>query len=391
MSGGVDSSLTLKLLSQQDLDLSAVFMRNWTSASSDSIQGCEWEADWQDVQIICKQLDVPCRMIDLSREYWTRVFEPALEDWAGGLTPNPDVACNKEIKFGALMEKGLVDRNAFLATGHYARLEHTPSGQTRLLSALDVKKDQSYFLSSVPESKLARSIFPLGNLQKTEVKRLAAEYHLHTADRKESTGLCFVEPKQKFTNFLDEFIPPNPGPVYHENGTLLGQHQGLWSHAIGQRYKIAGRGASNSEKMFVAGKDLKENAIWLVEGSNHPALLTPFFRAHSWSWIHEEPPPEVYADGCLPVQIKIFSTKPPLPGTLRRSTSTNLAGQDEFRLDYDAGVLNQVATPGQVVVVYLGDWCLGSGIISEREWIFETPSRVGGERTTRTRSMEEKV
>ncbi|KAG6809150.1 hypothetical protein H0H92_001400 [Tricholoma furcatifolium] len=247
MSGGVDSSVTAKLLADQDYDLSAVFMRNWdTRDESGTDKGCEWEKDWEDVQRVCRVLDIPCKMIDLSREYWNRVFEPSLRQWEDGVTPNPDILCNREIKFGAL-------------------LEHLPIASSPSLTLVKyTTKDQTYFLAGISEQGLDRACFPLGNLLKTKVRELARRYRLPTAERRESMGICFVGKKSKFGDFISSYIPPNPGPIIDvSTGSILATHQGLWNYTIGQGARLPGM----KEKAFVVRKDVDKNAVYIAPGS----------------------------------------------------------------------------------------------------------------------------
>ncbi|KAF9017214.1 5-methylaminomethyl-2-thiouridylate-methyltransferase [Hymenopellis radicata] len=289
MSGGVDSSVAARLLADKDYNLSAVYMRNWdTRDETASDRGCEWEKDWNDVQRVCKILDIPCQMIDLSRQYWNRVFEPALRIWESGNTPNPDVWCNREIKFGALLEH-LPDKTAWFATGHYARKAWTPSTPSRplLLRAADPIKDQTYYLSSISEAGLARALFPLGDYTKAQVRDLARQYELPTAERAESMGLCFVGEKTRFSNFISSYIPPNPGPIVREDtGKRVGTHQGLWTFTIGENARVQGM----PQKMYVSDKDEAINTIYVVPGVNNPRLFRNSIRVCDWQWIWADAP-----------------------------------------------------------------------------------------------------
>ncbi|RXW16350.1 hypothetical protein EST38_g9506 [Candolleomyces aberdarensis] len=279
MSGGVDSSVAALLLAREDYDLSAVFMRNWdTRDESGTDKGCEWEKDWEDVQRVCKKLDIPVSMIDLSREYWNRVFEPSLRQWELGISPNTDVWCNKEIKFGALLERLPSPSGVppWFATGHYARKSWSSSGnyppRPQLTRPADRHKDQTYYLSSISESGLRRALFPLNGLPKPEVRELARKHDLHNAERPDSVGICFVGEKAKFRNFLSGYIPSNSGPIIDQvTGKVLGQHDGLWNYTIGERSRLSGMPV----RMSVSRKDLETNTVYVVPGTYVVAFLYP--------------------------------------------------------------------------------------------------------------------
>ncbi|CED84668.1 related to trna methyltransferase [Phaffia rhodozyma] len=374
MSGGVDSSVSLQLLSEQDLSLSAVFMRNWSQESSDRLRGCEWEKDWEDVQRVCRHVGVSVRMVDLSKEYWTQVFEPAISEWAGGLTPNPDISCNREIKFGALMSRALVDPTAYLATGHYAQVDKTADGRHRLLRSVDSNKDQTYFLSSLHEQQVARSIFPIGHLTKTKVKELARQFDLPTAGKKESMGICFVENhnqnRNSFSQFLSEYIDPNPGPILTESGVQVGTHPGLWRYSIGQRYRF--EGCKQDERWYVASKNVSDNSLRVVLGQEHPALMSNTFQTHRWSWIWQDhPPPSIDSPEGLICQIKIRSSnrKSAFPASIRRSLNDPGVCDVTFLNEH-----SDCLTPGQVCVAWIDDWCLGGGIVLEKQWEWNSTS-----------------
>ncbi|KAI0373073.1 tRNA 5-methylaminomethyl-2-thiouridylate-methyltransferase [Pilatotrama ljubarskyi] len=369
MSGGVDSSVTAKLLADQDYDLSAVFMRNWdTRDESGTDSGCEWKKDWEDVQRVCRMLGIPCRMVDLSREYWTRVFEPALEMWEAGDTPNPDIWCNREVKFGALMDR-LTDADAWLATGHYARkvwarpprqisnlfaYGRIPS-RPQLRRATDRTKDQTYYLSAIPEQSLARALFPLAPYRKTAVREMAHKWGLPTASREESMGICFVGEKRRFDNFISQYIPPAPGRIVDlTSGKTVGTHQGLYTFTIGQNARVKGM----PEKMFVARKDKKENTIYVVPGSTHPALFRKSILADKWKWIWgDNPPPDIDGRGGFRAQVQYRHRMFAVPCRVYRLRD------DVMRIDFK-DPQPSVAT-GQVAAVWKNDWCLGCGVISE--------------------------
>ncbi|KAG1893283.1 tRNA-specific 2-thiouridylase [Suillus fuscotomentosus] len=362
MSGGVDSSVTAKLLTDKDYDLSAVFMRNWdTRDESGSDHGCEWEKDWEDVRRVCGVLDIPCKMVDLSREYWTRVFEPSLKSWESGITPNPDVWCNKEVKFGALLDHLTEDpglsNTPWLATGHYANKDwkyHNGVPRPRLLRPRDVTKDQTYYLSSVPERSLSRAIFPLGSIKKTEVRELAVKWNLPTAARQESMGICFVGEKLKFNDFISQYIPPKPGPIIDlETGLQVGEHAGPWNFTIGQGAKVRGL----KEKTFVVKKDIPKNIIYVVPGTDHSALYAQSLTIRDWTWIWADSPPiELMRPGGLKARIKFRHVMSDIGCSV-------YSDNDCIRIDFDEP--QKAIAPGQVATIYIEDWCLGCGTIVE--------------------------
>ncbi|GAB1518029.1 hypothetical protein RhiTH_001087 [Rhizoctonia solani] len=260
-------------------------MRNWdTRDETGSDVGCEWEKDWEDVKRVCQHIGIPYELKDFSRQYWTRVFTPALDAWANGRTPNPDVFCNREIKFGALFESVIPpnDENTWLATGHYARIVYY-HGRPRLMRSDDPNKDQTYYLSSVRESKLKRTLFPLSDLTKPRIRALAQEMRLPTAERGESMGLCFVE-----------YIPPSSGPILlYPSMKQVGEHKGLHTLTIGQNARIPGQ----PKKLFVAKKTAE--AILVVDDVNHPALMCQSVTLANWKWISQDQDEVMELDGML--------------------------------------------------------------------------------------------
>ncbi|TFK63355.1 5-methylaminomethyl-2-thiouridylate-methyltransferase [Pluteus cervinus] len=373
MSGGVDSSVTAKLLADQDFDLSAVFMRNWdTRDESGTDRGCEWEKDWEDVQRVCKVLDIPCKMIDLSKDYWNRVFEPSLKLWETGVTPNPDVWCNKEIKFGALLERLPISPthpNSWFATGHYAQKRWrtpSPSSEPRpqLLRAHDSTKDQSFYLSSISEAGLRRALFPIGHLEKSQVRELARQFKLPTAERQESMGLCFVGERGRFSKFLSSYIPPNPGPVRNlSTGRTVGEHQGLWEYTIGEKTRISGL----LSKMYVVRKDIPSNTIWVVSGADNPSLYCSEFQVVQFSWIWADRPPARLDDpNGYPASVKFRHRMTDVGCTVWRSdaeTDADEASNELITIEFDEP--QKAVAPGQVAALYNGGWCLGCGVIAE--------------------------
>nr|GAT45291.1 5-methylaminomethyl-2-thiouridylate-methyltransferase [Mycena chlorophos] len=366
MSGGIDSSVSAKLLAAQDYDLSAVFMRNWDTrdeyGTSDNGTGCEWEKDWDDVQRVCKAYDIPCEMVDLSRDYWNRVFEPSLREWEDGVTPNPDVWCNREIKFGALLkhlpapESG--GKPPWLATGHYARKDWH-SSRPRLLRSLDPLKDQTYYLSSIPEAGLARALFPLGELTKNKVREIAHDGVMPTSvlERAESMGLCFIGQKKRtnFKDFISSYIQPSPGPVkLLSTGKTLTQHHGLWTFTIGENIRLPGQ----AEKLFVIAKDVPNNTIF-VGPAHDPNLLIQTVHVNDFSWIWRADPPEgLDRPEGVRLLTQIRHKMVPLGCTVRSVDDS----PQKLAIEFDEP-LKGVA-PGQVAALWSDEWCLGCGVIA---------------------------
>ncbi|PSR77576.1 hypothetical protein PHLCEN_2v7766 [Hermanssonia centrifuga] len=360
MSGGVDSSVVAKLLTQADYDLSAVYMRNWdTRDESGSDSGCEWKKDYADVQRVCKALDIPCTMIDLSKEYWNTVFQPSLHEWEAGGTPNPDIWCNKEIKFGALM-KHLSTEDTWVATGHYAHKSWSSPlsfssnilPRPKLLRPVDRHKDQTYYLSAIPESSLSRTLFPLASFTKQQVREKAHEWNLPTAAREESMGICFVGEKRRFHEFISQYIPPKPGNII-ASGKVVGVHQGLWQYTIGQNTRIRGM----SQKMFVSHKDLLNNEIHVVAGGEHRALYRKGIVAKDWKWIWTDAAPAgIDAPEGFHALMQFRHRMLDVGCIVRRGKS-----EDTVVIEFEEP--QKGVAPGQVAALWDGTWCLGCGVI----------------------------
>ncbi|KIJ26430.1 hypothetical protein M422DRAFT_61240 [Sphaerobolus stellatus SS14] len=361
MSGGVDSSVAALLLSQKDYDLSAVFMRNWDTRDETGTDiGCEWEKDWEYVRRVCARLDIPCSMIDLSTQYWTHVFEPALQAWEdGSLTPNPDVWCNREIKFGVLMEKIIPSQGKWLATGHYANVLRNDHGRPILYRASDKQKDQSFFLSSISEESLGKTIFPLGRFQKQEVRELARKSGLPTALREESMGLCFVGEKRRFNDFLSQYLKSKSGKIVDPSGKILSTHDGLWRYTIGQGAKIPGQ----SERMFVVSKNSTKNQIVVAPGTNHPLLFSKSILVRDWRWIW----PDFSIPSGFPARVKIRHHMSDVPCIVDQIDSVGT-----MRITFIEP--EKAIAPGQVAVIWDGEWCLGCGTIAKTYSAADTTS-----------------
>ncbi|KZS88403.1 5-methylaminomethyl-2-thiouridylate-methyltransferase [Sistotremastrum niveocremeum HHB9708] len=355
MSGGVDSSVAATHLAGKDYDLSAVYMRNWDSADETGTDNnCAWKKDWEDVQKICRILDLPVELIDLSKEYWLRVFAPALQQWENGMTPNPDIWCNREIKFGALLDR-LRDQypGTYLATGHYARIGWSFDDRPKLMRPKDRHKDQTYYLSSLSEASLQKALFPLSNLTKGEVRDLAKRYSLPTASREESMGLCFVGERRRFHDFLNQYLTPKPGKIVNEDGEVIGEHQGLWRYTIGQGAKLRGM----PTRMYVSKKDHEKNEVMVVPSSNHPSLLFDSIISSDWHWIwHDHHISQLDSEKGFQATVKFRHMMSAVPCRIKREQGNIVIVFDEQQ---------KAVSPGQVAVVWKGDWCLGCGTISQ--------------------------
>ncbi|KAI8146522.1 5-methylaminomethyl-2-thiouridylate-methyltransferase [Fennellomyces sp. T-0311] len=342
MSGGVDSSVTAALLKQQGYRVQGIYMRNWDTADERGV--CTSTQDWEDVQRVCDTLKINCTQVNFVKEYWTDVFEQTLDDYAHGLTPNPDIQCNQHIKFGHLMQH--VPKGTFLATGHYCR-----SYNGQLWRGRDRRKDQSYFLSTVKSDAIQRTLFPLGEFDsKAQVKAIAHQLDLHVAQKRESMGICFVGQKRRFADFLAEYIKQEPGPAVDLDGNLIGQHKGLFGYTVGQASRIC----HGSDKWFVAHKRVSDNTLVCVPGSDHPALFHSALTARDWVWIEGRPP---FAIENVLVDAQVRYRMAPQKAVL--------SALDDGR--YHLKFLDPIRAmaPGQQVVIYRDDWCLGGGVIQD--------------------------
>lgn len=351
MSGGVDSSVAALLLLEQGYRVEGLFMKNWDE--DDGTEYCTAKTDFADAQAVADTLGITLHGANFAAEYWDNVFEHFLAEYRAGRTPNPDILCNREIKFRAFLDYALELGADYIATGHYARVDR--SGATaRLLKGLDPQKDQSYFLHAVGAAELERSLFPLGELEKSAVRQRAADAGLLTHDKKDSTGICFIG-ERRFSDFLQRYLPAQPGVIRSLDGETLGEHQGLMYHTIGQRQGlgIGGRASRDEAPWYVAGKDLEHNVLLVVQGNEHPALFSHTLRASRIHWIAGEAP-------ALPLscEAKVRYRQPD-----QRCLVT--AQNGGFRVDFEAP--QRAVTPGQSVVFYDGDLCLGGGVIEQSD------------------------
>ena len=347
MSGGVDSSVAALLLQQQGYQVEGLFMKNWEE--DDGTEYCTAREDFADAQRVADTLGIHLHGANFAAEYWDNVFEHFLEEYRAGRTPNPDILCNREIKFRAFLDYALMLGADMIATGHYARRGESNDKGT-LLKGLDHNKDQSYFLHAVAHRELERSLFPLGNIEKPEVRRIAEKHGLVTHDKKDSTGICFIG-ERRFKDFLQQYLPAQPGEIHDLDGKVLGQHQGLMYHTIGQRQGLGIGGLANrsDQPWYVVEKSLEANVLIVAQGNDNPVLFKSTLYASSIDWISGSEP-----DLPLCCEAKTRYRQPDQVCTLTR---TEQAYEVHFSLPQRA------ITPGQSVVFYQGDLCLGGGII----------------------------
>jgi tRNA-specific 2-thiouridylase len=347
LSGGVDSAVAALLLKEQGFDVQGLFMSNWDESADDI--WCTAAEDWQDARAVAERLGIPLHRVSFAAEYRARVFEYFLREHRAGRTPNPDVLCNREIKFGAALDYvGRLGAGRF-ATGHYARLIPGAHG-IELHKARDAAKDQSYFLHAVAPTELARTLMPLGELEKTAVRARARSAGLPVFDKPDSTGICFIG-ERPFREFLGRYLPQSPGPVESPDGEHLGSHCGLAFYTLGQRegLKVGGRRGRAAQPWYVAAKDAARNALIVVQGRDHPLLLSRALITGRWHWLSEPP------DEPLRCTVKVRYRQTDQPALLEpRADGT-------VRLSFSE--LQRAVTPGQYAVAYDRDRCLGGAVI----------------------------
>jgi len=357
MSGGVDSSVTAWLLKQQGYKVIGLFMKNWED--DDDSEYCSSRQDWLDAASVADIVGVDIEAVNFAAEYKERVFAEFLREYSAGRTPNPDVLCNAEIKFKAFLDHAMSLGAELIATGHYARVRKSPVDPSRfeLLKALDLTKDQSYFLHRLNQAQLSKSMFPLGEITKVKVRQIAQEIGLPNAAKKDSTGICFIG-ERPFREFLNRYLPSKPGPIKTDKGQLVGKHHGLSFYTLGQRKGLGIGGVKEYQRAdgsgptwYVARKDLKTNTLYVVPEHDHPWLLTKSLEAGQLSWVSGEPP----TIG-KPFGAKTRYRQPDAAATV------TVVGKDKMTVEFAD---NQWAvTPGQSCVLYDGDVCLGGGIIN---------------------------
>ena len=351
LSGGVDSAVAALLLQQHGYAVEGLFMKNWDE--DDGSEYCTARADLADAEAVCGLLGIRLHTANFAAEYWDNVFEHFLAEYRAGRTPNPDVLCNREIKFKVFADYATTLGAARIATGHYARCE-VRDGRARLLKGCDPAKDQSYFLHAVPAGQLARCLFPVGELPKAEVRRIAREHAFPVAAKKDSTGICFIG-ERRFADFLRRYLPAQPGPIRSVDGEPLGEHHGLMYHTIGQRQGlgIGGRRNCPEHPWYVVDKDLANNTLLVAQGNDHPTLYHRALLCAQTHWIGTEP-----AGSTPALHAKIRYRQPDQPCRIMA------LGDGRWKVEFEHA--QRAVTPGQYVVFYDGDCCLGGGVIEER-------------------------
>jgi len=370
MSGGVDSSVSALLLKAQGYRVTGVFMQNW----EDDDEHCTARQDYRDAAAVASRLDMPLTTVNFAEEYWARVFAHFLEEYSAGRTPNPDILCNREIKFRAFLDHARTLGADRIATGHYVRRGPLPAGappdraasavdedvgmdnaddNATLLRGLDTNKDQSYFLHTLDRSQLAPALFPVGRLEKPTVRALARDAGFLVHGKKDSTGICFIG-ERKFRSFLAEYLPAQSGDIIDEAGRVLGRHDGLMFHTLGQRQglRIGGVKGSDEAPWYVLHKDLEANRLVVGQGHDHPRLLQTSLSASAAHWIAGSPPARDFR--CT---AKVRYRQDDSPCRVR------VGGDGRLEAHFDEPV--RAATPGQSIVLYDGPICLGGGIITE--------------------------
>ena len=351
MSGGVDSSVAAHLLMQQGFQVEGLFMKNWDE--DDDTEYCTAKEDLADAQQVCDKIGIPLHTANFASDYWDNVFEHFLSEYKSGRTPNPDILCNREIKFKVFLEYAQMLNADFIATGHYVR-RGINQGKTSLNKGLDANKDQSYFLYAVNGAAFEKSLFPLGDLEKTKVREIAESQGFVNSRKKDSTGICFIG-ERRFSDFLKQYLPAQPGKMMTPEGKYMGDHQGLMFYTLDQRQGLGIGGVKDAgeEPWYSLDKDLDNNTLIVGQGTNHPLLFTNNLSASDLNWINEAP--------SIGTSFDCFAkTRYRQPDQICR---VNIV--DNNQCDVNFKHLQRAVTPGQSVVFYQDDRCLGGGIITK--------------------------
>ncbi|MFT6274393.1 MAG: tRNA-specific 2-thiouridylase [Halioglobus sp.] len=356
MSGGVDSSVAALLLRDQGFQVEGLFMKNWEE--DDGTEYCTAKEDFADAQAVADKLGIKLHGANFASEYWDNVFEHFLHEYRCGRTPNPDILCNREIKFRAFLDYALALGADYIATGHYTRRGNI-NGKSTLLKGLDSNKDQSYFLHAVGHRELERTLFPVGELEKPAVRKLAEQHDLVTHNKKDSTGICFIG-ERRFSDFLKQYIPAHVGEIHSLDGEVLGQHQGLMYHTLGQRQglRIGGTANHGDAPWYVVGKNMNDNVLLVAQGNDNAALFSSVLYTGEVYWVAGEEP-----------AVMNGTTEHPLSAKVRYrqvDQSCSLTAIDGgYRVNFSTP--QRAVTPGQSVVFYAADLCLGGGVIESAE------------------------
>lgn len=344
MSGGVDSSVAALLLKEQGYDVIGVFMKNWEEKDESGV--CTSESDWADVREVCDMIGIPYYAVNFAQEYWDRVFSYFLSEYRAGRTPNPDVLCNREIKFRAFLDFAMQLGASKMATGHFVQTNENGD----LLRGADLNKDQSYFLYMLKQHQLKKAVFPVGHMTKADVRRIAAEKGLPVSQKKDSTGVCFIG-ERKFKQFLSTYLPAQPGDMVAPDGKVVGRHDGLMYYTLGQRRGLGIGGCGDGRSWFVIGKDLEKNKLLVAQGEDHPMLYSTRSLCTGVTWVGDAPiqPGETlrctckfrYRQGDQPVDVTLDGDK---------MLITSLGPQ-------------RAVTPGQSAVLYLDERCIGGAVV----------------------------
>lgn len=351
MSGGVDSSVSAVLLMEQGYEVEGLFMKNWEE--DDGTEYCTAMDDLADAQAVCDKIGIKLHTANFAAEYWDSVFEHFLAEYKAGRTPNPDILCNREIKFKAFLDYAMMLGADLIATGHYVRRRDI-DGRTELLKGLDPNKDQSYFLHAVGGEQIAKTLFPVGELEKPEVRKIAEKHGLATAKKKDSTGICFIG-ERRFSDFLKQYLPAQPGEIKTTDGEVIGRHHGLMYHTIGQRQGlgIGGLKDAGEEPWYVLVKDLDNNVLIVGQGNEHPLLFSGALLASEIYWVN---PIDLSTPRRLTAKVRYRQGDQPC------TLETTATG---YRATFDDP--QRAVTPGQSVVFYDGEICLGGGVIEVAE------------------------
>lgn len=361
MSGGVDSSVSALLLKEAGYEVIGLFMKNWKENDADG--ECTSIDDSQDARIVAEQLNIPFYSINFEEEYWDRVFRYFLDEYKKGRTPNPDIMCNQEIKFSAFLDYALKIEGDYIAMGHYAQVEEGADG-FHLLRGKDNNKDQSYFLSRIGQEALSKTLFPIGHLDKEKVREIAEKNNLYTAKKKDSTGICFIG-ERNMDEFLDKYLLSSPGDFIDVDGNKVGKHSGLIHYTLGQRKGIGIGGVGSGEPWYVVGKNMKENIVYVAQGSNHPALYSTSMIGEAPSWILGKEPGKTFT--CT---AKFRYRQEDVAVTV------SVLDNGKLHIKYDKPV--KAVTPGQGAALYNGEVCLGSSIIESIEALEEKYNYLNG-------------